>query len=223
MLYPGKDVADRKKAAAFAAHFLAEPIKRFYEAGGELRPEELLRIVSDGGAHLDDVESRVWGGSATGELFKLLFALFNTDPGLASWENAIKLVKPTAAKHGAPNSRAKLQSARARFLPVAHLWAAWCIRERRFVSHSEVGYEGWHDFQFFLAEAEILRAWGQSWRPPRAKANPPLPAEVWQVPESWSPPERRPGWPLTGVIPALGVPADLLARLRRAGRPRKSR
>lgn len=223
MLYPGDDEADRNSAEAFASQFLAVPLRQFRDAGGVLSYDDLFRIASGSGARLDDLESRLFDATATGELLKLLFALFNTDPGLASWENAIKLAKPVAAKHQVPSSRAKFQSARARFLSVAHLWAAWSIRERRFVSHPEVGYDGWLDFQFFLAESEILRAWGQTWRPPRDKATPPLPAEVWQVPESWSPPERKPSWPLTGVIPDLGVPADALARLRRAGRPRKTR
>src|SRR5882724_10458462 len=90
MLYPGTDEADRQKAAAFAAHYLAEPLRRFHEAGGALRYEELSRIASDSGARLDDLESRWWDGTATGELFKTLFALANADPRLASWENAIK-------------------------------------------------------------------------------------------------------------------------------------
>ena len=222
MLHPGESEADRKKAAAFAAHYLAEPIRRFREAGGMLTHEELFRLASDAGARLDDLESRWFDATATGELFKLLFALFNTAPRLASWGNAIKLAQPIAAKHGASNSRAKLQSARARFLSVAHLWGAWCIRDRRLASQLEVGYDGWHDFQFFLAEAEILRNWGQSWRPPRRKAKTPLPAEVWHVPDRWVPPESEPSWPPTGKVPVLTVPAELLTQLRRSGRPRKA-
>jgi hypothetical protein len=222
MLYPGNDEADPQKARAFAAHYLAEPLRRLKEAGGTLSYEDLQRIASDAGARLDDLEIRWWDATATGELFKTLFALANTDPGLASWESAIKLAELTAAKHHVAGSRSALWSARTRFLSVAHLWGAWCIREGRFVSRPEVGYDGWHDFQFFLAEAEVLREWGQSWRPPRDKANPPLPAEVWRVPEGWAPPERNPSWPLTGGIPGLSVPANLLAHLKRSGRPRKA-
>ena len=44
-------------------------------------------------------------------------------------------------------------------------------------SDPDVGYEGWHDCQFFLAEAEILTG-GE-----RAKAEPPLSAEAWRVPD----------------------------------------
>jgi hypothetical protein len=223
MLYPGEDEADRKRARAFAAQYLAEPLRRFHEAGEALRYEELSSIASDSGARLDDLESRWWDATATGELFKTLFALFNTDPGLASWENAIRLAELTTARHRVPGSRSALWDARSRFLSVAHLWGAWCIREGRFASRPEVGYDGWHDFQFFLAEAEILREWGQTWLPSRAKAKPPLPAEVWHVPEDWAPPEHEPSWPQTGVIADVGVPPDLLEHLRRSGRPRKAR
>jgi hypothetical protein len=223
MLYPGEDEADRKRAAAFAAQSLAQPLRRFHQEGGVLDYEALLQIASDSGERLDDLDSRWFEATATGELFKLLFALFNTDPGMASWENAIRLAKPIAARAGASGSRAKLQAARARFLCVAHLWGAWCIREGRFESRPNVGYDYWADLQFFLAEAEILREWGQSWRAPRDKARPPLPPEVWRVPEGWSPPEPEPGWPATGRIPVLTLEPDLLTRLRKTGRPRRAR
>ena len=223
MLYPGEDESDRKKARAFAAQYLAEPLRRLRQEGGALDYEALLDIASGSGERLDDLDSRWFDATATGELLKLLFALYNTDPGLASWENALRLAKPIAARGGAASSRAKLQAARARFLSVAHLWGAWCIRERRFQSRPEVGYDGWLDFQFFLAEAEILREWGQSWRATRNKSMPPLPSEVWRVPEDWSPPEPKPDWPLTGGIPALIIEPYLLMRLRKAGRPRRAR
>jgi hypothetical protein len=125
-----------------------------------------------------------------------------------------------AARHRVPGSRSSLYEARSRYRSVAHLWAAWSIRESRFQTDPSVGYEGSHDFQFFLAEAEYLRRWGQSWRPERAQSEPPLPAEAWRVPEGWAPPESQPGWPQTGGIPDLTIPDDLLTDLRRPGRPR---
>ena len=221
MLYPGTDHRDPQRARAFASHYLAAPIREFQEAGGTLSHDDLMRIVMDGGERLDDLDDRWWDGTATGELFKTFFALANTDSTLASWNNAITLAEIVAAKHRETGSRSGLSKSRSRFMGVAHLWGAWCIREGRFTARPEVGYDGWHDFQFFLAEAEILRQWGQSWRAPRAKAVPPLPAEVWRVPDDWRPPERKPGWPGTGMIPDLTVPDDLLSRLRRAGPPRK--
>jgi hypothetical protein len=223
MLYPGADDSDRQRAAAFASHYLAHPIRQFHEAGGTMAQSDLMRIVAEGGGRLDDLDRRWWEATATGELFKILFALANTDPSLASWDNAIRLAEVTIARHRVTGSRSALWKMRSRFLSVAHLWAVWCLREGRFTPRPEVGYEAWHDFQSFLAEAEILRHWGQSFRQPRAKAQPPLPAEVWQVPGDWAPPERQPSWPPTGKIATLTVSDDLLVHLKKSGRPRKPR
>jgi len=150
-----------------------------------------------------------------------LFALYNTEPELASWENATRLAERTAVQNKLPGSRSSLRANLSRFKSVAHLWGAWCIRERRFGACPAQGYDGWQDFQFFLMEAEILREWGQKWCAPRAKAEPPLPEEVWRVPDVWTPPKREPDWP--GRVPQVTVPDDMLASLRKAGRPRKSR
>jgi hypothetical protein len=222
MLYPATDEADPPKARAFAAQFLAEPLRRFHEAGHILTHDALLRIAMDAGQRLTDLEERWWGGSTAGELFKTLFALANTNAALASWNNAIKIAELIAAREKTKGSRTEQWDARSRFLSVAHLWGAWCIRGRQFLSDAEVGYDGRADFQSFLAEAEVLRQWGQTWRQPRAKSTPPLPAEVWHVPQDWEPLERRPDWPKTGMIPYLTLPDDLLLTLRPAGRPRKA-
>jgi hypothetical protein len=220
MLYPGTEEADRPKARAYASQYLAEPIRRFHQAGGTLSYDALARIATESGQPLTDLDARWWGGSATGEMFKTLFALANTDPGLASWSNAIKIAENTAAR--CSGSRTSLWNARRTFLSVAHLWGAWCIRERRFAEYPEVGYDGSADFQSFLAEAEILRHWGQTWRAPRAKSEPPLPPDVWCIPENWEPPPRRPGWPNTGRIPYLTISQEFLAELKRSGRPRQA-
>jgi hypothetical protein len=157
MLYPATDEADARKARAFAAQFLAEPIRRFYEAGHTLTHDALLGITMDAGQRLTDLEERWWGGSATGEVFKTLFALANTKAAYASWSNAIKIAELTATRSKAGGARTALWHERRRFLPVAHLWGAWCIRGRQFLSDAKVDYEGWADFQSFLAEAEMLR------------------------------------------------------------------
>ena len=222
MLYPGEDEDSRRRARAYAAQFLAEPLRRFHEAGGTLTYEELARIHADAGVPLDDVEVRWRDGTATGELFKAFFALAHTDPSLASWENAIKLVKTIALQHDVRASRSLLHDILRRYRSVTHLWAAWCIRGRTIRSDPDVGYEGWHDFQFFLAEAETLLQWGRAWRPKRARAEPPLSAEAWHVPEGWTPPASQPGWPRAGGIPGLTVPPELLGELRGPGRPRKA-
>ncbi len=225
MLYPAWDRSDQVKARAFTARFLAEPLRRCSEEGHPLSNETLLQLLRDAGGafgeaeSLDDVDARLWAGTATGEMMKAYFILAETDGKRASWSKAVQLAEDAAGRRR--GARTQLWAARSRFLTVAHLWAAWAIRGWQFFPDSANGYDGWTDFQFFLAEAEILRDWGQNWHRGR-KAGPPLPAEVWRVPDDWRPPERRPGWPMTGAIPQMSLHADLLAGLRPAGRPRKA-
>jgi hypothetical protein len=221
MLYPATDSADAASARAFASQMLAEPIRQFHEAGYVLSYDALERIVINAGQPLIDLDERWEGGLATGDLFKTFYTLAKNDPSLASWENAIKLYEESAKGIRAKGSRTDLLQQRNRFLSVAHLWGAWSIRKGRFAQHSEVGYDGYADFQSFLAEAEILRDFGQNWRPARSKSEPPLPPDIWKVPEGWQPPARSPGWPQTGGIPDIALPENLLALLKPPGRPRK--
>jgi hypothetical protein len=221
MLYPATDEADTLKARAYAAQVLAKALRRFREAGGDPPFETLGPIYLDAGEPLDDLEERWWGGRATGEVFKTLFALANTDPLLASWKHAIQIVEEIAKRNKVKGGRTKLLQAKDRFLSVAHLWAARAIREGKSFQKPEVGYVASADFQMFLAEAEILRHWGQTWRQPRATSEPPLPPNVWRVPDEWEPPARQPGWPKTGMIPCLTLSKELTVELKPTGRPRK--
>jgi hypothetical protein len=221
MLYPG-DGLDRRKARAFAAQYLAEPLRHFHEAGGRLDYETLLQITTDAGERLADLDKRWWGGTATGEIFKAFFILAHTKPALASWNNAIVITETVAGSEKVSGSRSSLWKVRSKFMSVAHLWGAWSFREREFTSKPEIGYDGYADFQSFLTEAEILRQWGQSWHPARDKAEPPLPEDVWRVPDDWQPLDRQPGWPKTGMIPDLALPETLLANLKPAGRPKRA-
>ena len=222
MLYPGTGNADPRKAIAFASNYLAEPIRQLHEAGRTIAHDDLARIVEGGGEHLDDLDERWWRGTATGEMFNALFALADASPDLASWNKAARIGEKVALRTKSSGSRSSLWKARSQFLSVAHLWAAWCIREGNFETDANVGYDGWSDFQSFLTEAEILRDFGQHWRSNRAKSAPPLPEEVWRVPVDWEPPERQPGWPDTGKIPRLELPHCLIADLKPPGRPKKS-
>jgi hypothetical protein len=221
MLYPNIDEEDQRKARAFAAQWLAEPVRRLRESGMRLSQDKLERLFMECGATLTDAAERWEGGLSTGELFKVLFILAKDKPELASWENAIKIYEMSAKRAGVSGTRTDLHERRMRFLAVAHLWAAWSIRGEKLNNHPEVEYDHWTDFQYFLAEAEILRDFGQTWRQSRAKAEPPLRAEVWRAPLDWKPPPRRPGWPNTGMIPDLGLPDELMTGLKPAGRPRR--
>jgi hypothetical protein len=220
MLYPATNGTDPLNASAYAAQGLAAAVKNFRESGGTLT-YDLTDVLLDAGQPLTDLKERWWGGRVTGEAFKIFYALYITKPALASWSNAIKLVELTAKRYDQKGARTDLWQAKRTFISVAHLWAARSIREAKSFQDPEAGYDASTDFRSFLAEAEILRRWGQAWRPLREKSEPPLPPNVWQVPDGWEPPARQPGWPNTGMIPHITLPEELLGKLRPAGRPSK--
>jgi len=223
MLYPGTDDLEKRKAAAFQMHWLSKPIERLHADGRELSYSTLLHLITKAGEELEDLDKRWWQATATGELLKTVFALYKTNPALASWNNAAKLATRLSARERRatrhPASRSEYWAARRRYLSVAHLWAAWCIREVNFETRPEIGYDGYADFGCFLVESEIIRVWGQSSRPSRESSSPFLPPELWYVGRDWRPLIRQPGWPDTGKIPVLTVPECLLAHLNPAGRP----
>ena len=59
MLYPGLDEDDQRKARAFAAQWLAIPVRRLYEAGHTMPNDALARIVMDGGTLLTDTFPKI--------------------------------------------------------------------------------------------------------------------------------------------------------------------
>ena len=179
--------------------------------------------MKDGGARLDDLDQRWWGGTVMGELFKILFAFANHYPERASWEYSARIVEKYATTAKVSGSRASIMAAKRCFLTVAHLWGAYSIRGRKLRERVEVDYHYADDFESFLTEAEILRKWGQTWKADAAKAKSPLPAGTWAMPETWTPAPRKPGWPPTGMIPVILPPHDLLPPPGRPGRPRRVR
>lgn len=211
MLYPGIDHADTLKARSAAAQWLAEPLKRNLDAGHVAPEATLVRIATECGQQLTDYAERWSGGLQTGELFATFFALAASHPRLASWSNAIKLMEIAAARSHTSGARTALWKVKRRFLTVAHLWGAWHLREGRFETRLELGYD---DFRSFLTEAEILRDWGQVWRQPRSKSKPPLPDGVWRVPQNW---EAVP----KAAIRIPEIREEFLTELRPAGRPRR--
>jgi hypothetical protein len=144
-----------------------------FKAGHRLPYEALRQIATDAGELLIDLKAHWNGGLAIGDLFKTLYILAKDAPEFASWENAIRIYGAAAQRASIGRSRSLLQEDVRRFRSVAHLWAAWCIREGKFGTRPELEYDGWADFQFFLTEAEILRDFGQHWSPPREKVGHP--------------------------------------------------
>ncbi len=226
MLYPGTDDLEKRKAAAFQIRWLAEPIERLHADGHKLSYNTLLHLTTKAAVGLEDLDERWWEATTTGELLKTVWALYNTNRALASWNNAVKLARVVAARAKRPGakppvSRSVYWAARRRYLAVAHLWAAWCIREGRFGTRPEIGYDGYAEFNSFLAESEIIRRWGQAYLSSRKSSVPILPSELWYVGEDWRPQISQPGWPDTGKIPILIIPEYLLAYMKPSGRPRK--
>ena len=156
MLYPAVDDADPPKARAYVAQVLARAFSRFREAGGSPPHDVLAPVLMDAGEPLSDLQERWWGGSATGELFKTFFALYNTDPALASWAHAIQIVELITKNSEVKGSRTTLLEARDRFLTVAHLWGARAIRGGTLVLHPEIGYDERADFQSFLPKPRFF-------------------------------------------------------------------
>jgi hypothetical protein len=112
MLYPATDEEDPSKARAFAAQrLLTGPIPHFLEAGHALSQNDLVRIMRDSAPFLTDLDKRWWGGSAIGEVFKILLILAHTDPALASWNNAIEYAEMIAARDKVKGARTNLWEA----------------------------------------------------------------------------------------------------------------
>ena len=145
MLYPGFDETEKAKARVFASHWLAEPLRHSIEDGYQPAYQTLQYVALNGGGELPDVEQRFDGGVLTGELLKIVYILAESEPALASWSNAKKVLGTVAGR-----SRSLLYNLRDRFDCVAHLWAAWTIRDGKFRPQPDVGYDGYDDFQAFL-------------------------------------------------------------------------
>jgi hypothetical protein len=150
----------------------------FFEDGYDLPVDVSRRLLVDAGEPLPDPLERSQEALRIGEAFKVLFGLASSHSELASWSNAIKLVDLMGKRAKARGATTALWRARRRYILVAHLWAAWSIREGKFGALPAAGYDGYDDFQSFLTEAEILRDFGQNWRSRRAKSRPPLPVDV---------------------------------------------
>jgi len=69
-----------RNGRAFAAHCLAEPIRRFEAAGGALAYNVEARPAVFHDTRQVDLDQRWWGGTVMGELFKILFALASHNP-----------------------------------------------------------------------------------------------------------------------------------------------
>lgn len=216
MLYPGFDDEDRKHASAFAAQYLVGPLRDLHQQGGSVGYDDLLKIAITDHVPLNTLAERTLQGRAVGEMFKVIVALANAKPALASWNNAARIVAHEAGRQKVAGQRSKLWDAKAEFASVAHLWGALSIRGG-FEPDAAEGLTLADDFETFLTESEVLREWGQAFKAPRADARPPLQEDVWRLDPAWiaKHPIRKKAKP--GHVPHIALSGDYLALLRSAG------
>lgn len=123
------------------------------------------------GGDLADLGERVFEVTAVGQVVKTLFVLGWNQGRAASWANAYA----TASRHAGPIVKRRASSANlklqcGRFKSVAHLCAALCLRDLKFVPEPLVGYGLGEDFHSFMAESEWIRCWGLNWNRPTPAA-----------------------------------------------------
>jgi hypothetical protein len=71
MLYPGQDESDQKLARAWAAQYLAEPVRHFREEAGAIGDSVLAQLPADSGMPLENVRLRWRDGIAMGQMLEL--------------------------------------------------------------------------------------------------------------------------------------------------------
>ncbi len=219
MLYPDESETERRKACAYAAQHLAEPLKRAIKHGHRPSYDTLAWVATTGGKRLGDLDRWMRDGIWLGELTRIYYLLSYRHPHLASWENAARILEKTTGPRG--GSRSMFMDAKKRMRSVAHLWGAFAIRGFRFKQIPVIGYDYRDDFEYFLADAQMLKKWGLNWKPKRAKAGSPLSDTMYELPGFWLP-HQRAGWPPVGGLTSADLDENLLEGLRPAGRPRKN-
>lgn len=220
MLLPDVSVDGVREADSYIPETARKEFWPDINEGWRIGDPRLERLLATPGATLDDDElAKCWqDGIAMGETYKMLFALMQKRPKLASWRSAMKLVEHIRKGTDLPGSHGYLSNVKTRYVSVAHLWAARLI-QNRFEHIDDHWYNESDAFQWFLHDAEILRRVGGNFVAKRNGAEPLLDGDGWRVPDDWQPPQPRMGYPvLTGlIIPEL--PDDVDTIVKPTGRP----
>lgn len=219
MLYPDEP----QKAEAYAKWFLSRAIQKEIADGHKVAYETMRKFACAAPPCMHDVDLRLRMGFAVGTLLKVAFAIWGTDERLVSWRNAQKIVANETGNSCWKAGIKSLEAWRLKLMAVAHLWCAFALRGGRIVPPGVTDFDGDLEFRYFLAEAECLRAWGQSFVAPRKKAVPLLPERMWRTPVDWETPQPNfegPG-PVRGVIQATELLPEQAALLNLPGRPSK--
>lgn len=219
MHYPGSE--EQEQAKSLSALIAAKSVEAFVKQGGNISPEELLRLAADRSVQIQDLEDRQWKGWVAGQLVKTLLGLKFTDERYATWENAIILVQELGGTK-VKGTRSTYKPALKQFSSVAHLWAAWYIRDCQWYQDEALGYDAVTDVHMWVAESEHIRRWATTWSHSREKSKPPLSGEFWTPPIDWTPPTRQPGWPRTGGIPHYEFGSEKMGTFKLAGRQNNS-
>jgi hypothetical protein len=188
--------ADEDTAArdCWEALTLARVVGQFRAQGGSVDDGLLDWILAHCGpfsVNQKDLAERWAGGTMTGELVCVLQWLTANRPELASWKRAVEWLEAMDQKGF---TRSAIYRNKKRFMRVAHLWGAYCIKRRKI-----------SDLQAFLGLSEQIRAWGQIWRRDDEKAQPLFANDMWFPPEDWTHPD--PDWPERIKFPYYDLPS----------------
>ena len=217
MLYPGEG-EERLRRGWTAKHWA-----RFYADAASkgilsLGAETLAELLTETSFHNDqngDMRERGRQGFIAGQTLLVAMATAETASKSASWNEAAKFMGWSQLA-----ARTAVFEARARFGSVAHLWAAWIMRDQRFWEAPAIGYTFLTDLAVFIREAETILEWGVTFKLPRQKAAPLLElASAWRTPDEWRPPlewlpnSPREAWPRDGEVRRFMLPPEWQVRV----------
>jgi hypothetical protein len=212
MLFPEDEIKRRTYIARLWAGFY--PTDEEAKFGEPIPRSVLLSIMKAAvAAPIDEAEikARYYEGMVAGEQLKVLVAIAQSQPKRASWNTASKLVERQTGR-----SRAFLYRARSRYLPAAHLWAAYILRGQQFHGDNARGYTALDDVLVFVTEAMALLQWATSFKLDRKEAKPTLDrnkVDFWVAPPDWPPPTPNAQWPRDGRVRVPTLPEEWLRRV----------
>ncbi|MDR3527395.1 MAG: hypothetical protein P4L57_08940 [Rhizomicrobium sp.] len=217
MHFPEAGEETAQKRAAYTAYIRAHYFPDYF---GLSQPEpvyEVLKASLQNRPEKSELTNRRWQGATAGEVLKMVFAVAHDAPSRASWTRAVSLM----ATH-LKESESTIWTAKRRFAPVLHLWAAWSLRGSQFYRDEAKDYSYADDLSMFLCEAMALLQWAhqsvlkadsgqtrQKAKPLIARSDP-----VWTPPPSWAPPTPRPNWPRDGRLQQATLPKEWLKKFR---------
>ncbi len=213
MAFPDDMVA----AKSYAAQMVSRVMPSFMTAGNDLTSTQRLELheaLDPRNPSKDEIEDRVRMGTDVGEILFYLWGLICSQPESATVETAIAMAVDYPRKGRTSGGRSKFRSSLSIMAPVLHLLGAWQLRDARLHAGCADGYDGLTDLGAFMTEAMALRQALEKWDSDgrhiahQSRQSGYLARDFFGPWIGWQPHEHRPGWPLTGMIPALSIPAD---------------